>query len=231
MKLQLIEGFNICEKKITVIPHGIYSIIPTSELTRMEARKKLRLDTREKILLFFGNIAPYKGLEYLILALADLKKTYDDFKLIISGRIKNCEAYWKNIQRLIKEHDLEDYIIKKIELIPDEEVEVYFKAADVLILPYKFIFQSGVLFLSYNFGLPVIATDVGSLREDIVEGKTGFICKPEDPEDLAEKIDLYFQSDLYRNLEANRNKIIEYANDKYSWEKIGEETNFIYKSL
>ncbi|MBI4684798.1 MAG: glycosyltransferase [Nitrospirae bacterium] len=85
--------------------------------------------------------------------------------------------------------------------------------------------------MAYNFGLPVIVTDVGSLREDIIEGETGFICKPEDPQDLAEKIEMYFQSDLYKNLDENREKIIKYANEKYSWEKIGEKTVEVYKRL
>lgn len=231
MKQQLTDSFNIKENKVTVIPFGINNIIPKSGLTRVQAKKKLGLEGVDKIILFFGNIAPYKGLEYLILALVDLKEKYDDFRLIIAGRIKDCEAYWENIQRIMEEHDLKDYIINKIEYIPDEEVEVYFKSADVLILPYKKIFQTGLLFLAYNFGLPVIATNTGSIREDVVEGETGFICQPGNPQDLAEKIDLYFHSGLFKNLEANRDRIIEYANEKYSWEKVGEKTCAVYKSL
>ena len=85
--------------------------------------------------------------------------------------------------------------------------------------------------MAYYFGLAVIASDVGSLREDILEGKTGFVYKPEDPNDLAKKISLYYDSDLFKNFEENRDKIIEYANEKYSWEKIGEKTYGVYKSL
>lgn len=81
------------------------------------------------------------------------------------------------------------------------------------------------------FGLPVIATDVGSLKEDILEGKTGFVCKPEDPRDLANRIISYFQSDLFENLAANRNKIIQYANEKFSWKASGERTFDVYKSI
>jgi len=136
-----------------------------------------------------------------------------------------------NIRRMVEEHSLRERIIERIEYVPDEEVELYFKSADVLVLPYRHIFQSGVMFLSYSFGLPVIATDVGSLREEIVEGRTGFICGPEDSEDLARKIEVYFESDLFRNLEANRRKIIEYANERYSWDKIGERTLSVYKNL
>ena len=73
----------------------------------------------------------------------------------------------------------------RAEYIPDDETELYFKAADVLVLPYRHIYQSGVLFLGYSFGLPVLAADVGALKEEIVEGKTGFVFKPEDSVDLA----------------------------------------------
>ena len=233
MKNQLIDDFNIKKEKVSVIPYGINNIVPISQLTKTEAKINLHLKDNEKVILFFGNIAPYKGLEYLLLAIANLKKKYTDFKLIIAGRIDNKDAamYWKSLEIIIEKNNLEQYIIYKKYFIPNEEIEIFYKSADVLILPYKYVYQSGVLFLSYAFGLPVIATDVGTLREDIVEGKTGYVCKPEDPEDLAEKIDLYFNSDLYGNLEANRNKIIEYANEKYSWGKIGEETNIIYKGL
>jgi glycosyltransferase involved in cell wall biosynthesis len=69
--------------------------------------------------------------------------------------------------------------------IPDEHTELYFKAADALILPCSHIFQSGVLVLGYDSGLPEIAADVGSLREEIVEGRTGYLFRPKDSADLA----------------------------------------------
>jgi len=232
MKWQLIEEYYVRDSKVTVISFGINNLVPKSELTRIQAIKKLHLGDNEKIILFFGNIAPYKGLEYLILALVKIREKHCNFKLIIAGRIKKgCQSYWENIQKIIKKHNLKDYIIKRIEFIHDEEIEIYYKAADLMVLPYKYIFQSGIIFMSYSFGLPVIASDVGSLKEDVVEGKTGFICQPKNPEDLAKKINLYFKSDLYKNLETNRNKIIKYANEKYSWEKIGEKTHAVYKSF
>ena len=231
MKSLLVNDFKVDENKVIVIPFGINNTVPNTELSREQARKGLRLKEDEKILLFFGNIAPYKGLDLAILAINGIKEKYNDLRLVIAGRIKECQEYWENIQRLINQHSLNGRIICRTEFIPDEEIELYFKAADILMLPYKFIYQSGPLFLSYNFGLPVIASDVGSFIEDIIEGETGFICRPEDPEDLATKIDLYFKSDLYKNLEANRHKIIKYANEKYSWGKIGEKTYSLYKSL
>ncbi len=231
MKKQLINDFNIKDNKVSLIPFGMNDVIPKSSLTSTQAKKRFNFEGNQKVILFFGNIAPYKGLEYLISSLVHLRDTLNDFKVIVAGRIKNCEEYWENIQKIIEKNNLREYLTIRIEYIPDEKVEDYFKAADVLILPYKYIYQSGVIFLSYNFGLPVIATDIGSLRDDIDEGKTGFLCKPEDAEDLADKINLYFQSDLYKNLEVNRNNIIKYANEQHSWPKIGETTYNVYNSL
>ena len=115
--------------------------------------------------------------------------------------------------------------------MPDEETELYFKAADVLILPYTHVFQSGVLFLGYSFGLPAIAADVGALREEIMEGKTGFVFKPQDSSDLARTIRRYFDSELFRNLDDRRSEIKQYANERYSWEKVGEMTREVYRKL
>lgn len=231
MRQQLAEGFGINTGKITVIPFGINNVMPRSALLPEQARHRLKVNKQEKVLLFFGNIAPYKGLEYLIPALAIIQKKHKAVKLIIAGKIKNCESYWAEIERLIKVQGLDEYIIKKIDYIPDEEVEVYFKAADVSILPYAYIYQSGVIFLSYSFGLPVVVTDVGSMKEDVIEGKTGFICKAKNADDLAEKINQYYDSNLYRELSSNRGKIIDYANGKYSWKSIAATTGAIYKKL
>ena len=100
----------------------------------------------------------------------------------------------------------------------------------MLILPYTHIFQRGVLFLGYNFGLPVIASDVGSLKEDIVEGKTGYVCPPRDPAALAQRIETYFASELYRR-QQSRQEIRAYAHDRYSWKKVSEITTAVYQDL
>ena len=115
--------------------------------------------------------------------------------------------------------------------IPDEETEIYFKAADVLVLPYKQIYQSGVLFLGYSFGLPVLAADVGPLRDEIVEGKTGFVFRPEDPVDLAKVIETYFASDLFKDLARQRPEIRDYASSQHSWKLVGQVSTNLYANL
>jgi D-inositol-3-phosphate glycosyltransferase len=117
------------------------------------------------------------------------------------------------------------------EYIPDDETEIYFKAADVLVLPYRYIYESGVLYLGYSFGLPVLAADVGSLKDEVVEGKTGFVFRPEDPTGLAKSIERYFASDLYESLEKNRQAIVNYAMERHSWNTVSRVTLNVYKSV
>lgn len=232
MKQQLADDFKVPLNKISVIPFGINNTLPNTALRKSEARKKLNLNTNAKVFLLFGRLAKYKGLEYAVKALERLVKENGDYRLVIAGKIeKGHENHWTEIENYIRDHHLEDFVIKKIEHIPEEDVEIYFKSADALVLPYKDIFQSGVLFLAYSFGLPVIASDVGSFREDILEGKTGFICRPGDFEDLSNTLRRYFQSELFQNLESSALEIVAYGNDKYSWDKVGKITCAIYQKL
>jgi D-inositol-3-phosphate glycosyltransferase len=152
-------------------------------------------------------------------------------RLVIAGRPKGPKNYWKEIEKTISSSHSRERVIQKIEYISDDEVETYFKSADVLVLPYISIFQSGVLFLAYSFGLPVIATDVGSLRQEIVEGKTGFVCEPKNPRALLLSIQNYFQSDLYRELNSHRREIQDLAKTKYSWEEVAAITARTYSEL
>ena len=119
----------------------------------------------------------------------------------------------------------------RIEFVPDAETEIYFKAADVLVLPYTHIFQSGVLFLGYNFGLPVLAANVGSLKDEIVESQTGCVFPPADAPALACAIEAYFASDLFKNLDARRGAIQTYANERYSWAKVAAITTRVYAEV
>jgi|KBSSwiStaDraftv2_1062776.scaffolds.fasta_scaffold06815_4 D-inositol-3-phosphate glycosyltransferase len=231
MKRELIEQFYVSASSISVIPYGINNAVPNTNLSSNEARQRLRVPEEDRVILFFGNIAPYKGLEYLIDAFQQVMVGGERYRLIIAGNLKDCESYWNSLQGMLGSHPNRDRIIQKIQFIPDSETEIYFKAADVLVLPYRHIFQSGVLFLGYRFGLPVIASDVGALRDEIIDGKTGFVCRPEDSDDLALVIEKYFSSDLYRGLGSNRQGIIEYAYQRSSWEVVAQLTENVYMKL
>ena len=231
MKAELSKEYRVSESRVTVIPFGINNSVPNTSLSPDQAKEKLGLRKDEKAILFFGNIAPYKGLEYLVSAYQEIAARRSDFKLIIAGRPKGFEKYWADLHETIRADVQTGKILLRKEYIPDEETEVFFKAADVLALPYRYIYQSGVLFLGYSFGLPVLAADVGSLKEEIVEGETGFVFKPEDPVDLARAIETYFSSDLFSNLSARRREIRDYAMKRNSWTVVGQSTMHVYEKV
>jgi len=231
MRLELIEEFGASADRITVIPFGLNNAVPITDITPAQARQRLGIGNDKKTVLFFGNITPYKGLEYLIAAFRQVLCGGEEYQLIIAGRPDRCEKYWRTIQQRIDEETLRRQVLLRAEFIPDEETELYFKAADVLVLPYRHVYQSGVLFLGYSFGVPVIAADVGSLKDTIAEGKTGFVFKPEDANDLTKTIERYFASDLFTNLDNRRQEIRAYAAERHSWDVVGQITMSIYGGL
>jgi glycosyltransferase involved in cell wall biosynthesis len=232
MKNELVTDFGISGGKVSVIPFGINNTFPCSLMTRSEARKSLGLDIEEKVALFFGQIVPYKGLEYLVKAMARTTGQRHTFRLVIAGKVKpGSGAYWESVQREIKSAGLGARVIETIRFISDPEVETFFKAADVLVLPYTNIYQSGLPFLAYSFGLPVVASDAGGLPEDIIEGRTGLVFKQRDPDDLARAMEEYFSSELYGQLGSRRQDIIDYANDHHSWARVADITCGVYEGL
>jgi len=231
MKREMISEFHIPESKVSVIPFGINNTVPNTGLSSAEAKRRLDVSGGDKTMLFFGNIAPYKGLEYLMAAFSILLKKDRSYRLLIVGKPKGPQSYWNEIRRTIASSDIGDRVIEKIEYVPDEATELYFKAADVLILPYTRVFQSGVLFLGYSFGLPAIAADVGTLKEEIIEGQTGFVFKPQDSSDLAKTIWRYFTSELFSGLDSRRSTIKAYANQRNSWNKVANITTSVYANF
>jgi glycosyltransferase involved in cell wall biosynthesis len=232
MKDELCQDFGVAEKAVTVIRHPVNDAFPDTDLTPSQAKRQLGLQENEKAVLFFGRIRPYKGIEHLLAAFHFLAANQSDYRLIIAGEPKKgSEEYRHQIEQTVKTEFTPGQIIMKIQFIPDEEMEVFLKASDVLVLPYKEIFQSGVLFLAYSFGLPVVATDVGSFREEIVEGRTGFLCQPADPAELAKAIETYFASDLYKNLEVRRQELKDYADANHSWNAVADLTRNAYAEI
>lgn len=232
MKHELIEDFGAQEARVSIIPFGINNAVPNTCLSQSEAKQRLGIYDDKKTILFFGRITPYKGLEYLINALQQALARREDYRLIVAGRPENdCQVYWNAMQERIREDVRSGRILLRAYHIPDNETELYFKAADVLVLPYRQIYQSGVLFLGYSFGLPVLAADVGSLKDEIIEGKTGFVFRAEDPVDLARAIEAYFASDLYTDLTMRRQEIRDYATEQHSWDVVGQITMGVYAAL
>lgn len=231
-KRELSDDFGVQETRVSVIPFPINNAVPRTRLTQSEAKLRLGIRDNNKAILFFGRITQYKGLEYLIAAFQQVLARHDDYRLIVAGRPENdFQKYWSEIQERTREDVRSGRMLLRADHIPDAETEVYFKAADVLVLPYKQMYQSGVMFLGYSFGLPVLASDVGGLKDEIIEGTTGFVFKSEDSNDLAATIERYFASDLFADLVNRRQEIIDFAKERHSWDVVGNLTMKIYAGL
>jgi glycosyltransferase involved in cell wall biosynthesis len=201
--------------KHRVLPHPVYSNFGDA-VSKEEAKQKLHL-TDEKIILFFGFIRDYKGLDILIDAMAELKNKID-VRLIVAGEFyTDKEKYLKQIERL----NLEKSIYLFTDFIPTSDVKYYFSAADAVILPYKDATQSGIVQIAMNFRKPVIASDVGGLGEVVKNNLTGYIVERENPIQLAESILKFYKE----NKEADFVKNTTLEVEKYSWD------NFIKKML
>ncbi|MEM0265816.1 MAG: glycosyltransferase [Archaeoglobaceae archaeon] len=151
--------YRIPEQRISIIPHGLYD-----HYERIEKAKEL-LGIKEKfVILFFGLIRPYKGVEYLIEAFEKLpEEILGNSRLLIVGEI------WedKDVVKKIGDSKLREKITFINRYVPDEEVSLYFSASNVLVLPYLRASQSGVAHIAMSFGLPIIATKVGGLFESL----------------------------------------------------------------
>lgn len=177
-----------------------------------EAKIKLAIPTDKIVLLFFGFIREYKGLDLLIKALATLPS---DYHLIIAGEVYgNFDKY----QKIIDDLKLQSRITMMVRYISDSEVPLLFSAADVCVLPYKSATQSGIVGISYHFNLPLIATDVGGLKEMIEPYQTGLMVNTPDVEPLQQKIQEYFQTGKIEQYVQNIIKFKELA----SWKKLAE---------
>jgi glycosyltransferase involved in cell wall biosynthesis len=179
---QRIAGeFGIPERKIHVVPHGVYERSFDTALTPAIARKQLQLEEDRLILLFFGFIAEYKGLDLL---LGSMKQVHGKRKLhlVIAGRV--APEYRNEFSRLVEDPSVKGMLTLHIRFIRDEEIETLFKAAHVAVLPYREASQSGVLFMSYAYGVPVLVPNLGGFPDDVIPEKTGFVFEKENPSDL-----------------------------------------------
>lgn len=230
-KKELLQDFSVKERKISILRHGTNNKVEIKGINAVQARNGLKLSTSDKILLFFGNIDYYKGVDLLLDSISFLPKNLEaNIHILIAGNSKSAE-YTELIKKKIFNDNLQNKVTTNIHHIPDKDVETYFMAADCIVLPYRNIYQSGVIFMAYTFGLPVIVPNIGNFQNDIVNGKTGLLACSNEPKDLAIAITTFFESSIYKNLKNTRDYIKEWASREYSWENIGKETKNLYESL
>ncbi|MBQ6790647.1 MAG: glycosyltransferase [Paludibacteraceae bacterium] len=181
-----------------------------------EARKSLVLPQDATILLFFGFIRDYKGLDLLMKAYAKVQKAKDDVQrdllLVVAGEFYNNGEQYKTLER---ELQLEGKIAWHTDFIPDERVRYYFSAADLIVQPYKSATQSGVTQIAYHFERPMLVTNVGGLAEIVPDGKVGYVCQVNE-DDVAKAIGHFAgmgKAQREERFQAN----IRHEKQKYAW--------------
>ncbi len=210
----LMNGIDIKDpEKVTIIKHGGYLDYIVERPEKEYVRGELGLEKDGKYILFFGQIKKVKGLDVLLEALSMVP---DDIKLIIAG--KPWKADFSAYNQLIEKYKLQNRVVKMIHFIEDEEREKLFFAADVNVLPYRIIYQSGVLLMAMSHGLPVIASDLPPNKEIIIHNENGMLFESENAKDLAEQIIQYFENDSLRRLLAENST--QTIVDHYSWDDI-----------
>ena len=227
IKQAMLEMFSISEEKVFVVP----AVLPISEerdasITKELSREKLNLSDDDQIILFFGYIREYKGLDILLKAFDSVKPNHKDLKLIVAGRPHTPELlqqYTAQIDGLSSQ----DSIIFIPEFIPDEEVDFYFRAADIVAVPYKQIYLSGVLQVAFSYGKPILATNVGNFKDLIISGENGYITNQNTVEEFAEIINLAFQNVDY--LREMGHKAYEIHESHPDWQEIGTLTIDVYE--
>lgn len=208
------------DAKYLFFPHPIYDHFGV-RITKEEAQRQLNIPTGKKVLLFFGFIRDYKGLDLLLKC---LKLLPEDYHLIIAGEVYGS---FDKYDKIIKELNLTEKITKAVKYISDSEVPLYFSASDVCVLPYKSATQSGIVGIAYHFNLPIIATDVGSLREMIEPYNSGIMIEEISENSIAVAVSDYFQGNLSEQFSQNMNVYKE----KYSWDKLAESIIEFNKDL
>jgi glycosyltransferase involved in cell wall biosynthesis len=180
------------KKPALQVAHPLYDSFGAA-ISKSAARKELGIDNSERVMLFFGFIRKYKGLDILLKAVGLLKEkmqhsTFKNIKLLIAGEFYEDE---KNYQQMIDDLGIRDLLILKTHFIADNEVKNFFCAADVVVQPYRNATQSGVTPLAYHFEIPMIVTNVGALPAYVPHNKAGWVAEP-DAASLANAIEQYF---------------------------------------
>ena len=187
------------DAKFRLTPHPIYNIFG-NVIEKKVARKNLDIEAKN-VILYFGLIREYKGLDILLKSIPIIKKGLNDFVVIVAGE---CYEKTEKYYTIIEKQKIHDSVDLRLIFIPDNEVTEYFSAADVVALPYRTATQSGITQIAYNFNRPVIVSDVGGLAEIVLNGKTGYVVKPESNE-FAKAIIKYFKEDRFDEFSKNIN--------------------------
>ena len=229
IKKALLESFRVNADKVHVVPHGNFDhYLPEKSISKQEARQELGLSEDDQVLLFFGYIRAYKGLDMLLEAFNIAAQKNNRLKLVIAG-MPHTSDLERSTKTFIEQSPVKDRILFHAKFIPHEAIKHYFVSADLVALPYKHIYHSGIIHLAYSYGKAVLATNVGDFSETIVNEKSGYIT----PENTAESfaaylLKLFGKAESLPEMGAFARNL---STSKYAWQDIGKKTVDVYRSV
>ena len=201
--------------------HPLYTSFG-EKINKQEARSKLGLPTDKQLVLFFGLIRKYKGLDLLLDAMKELKSN-PNINLVVAGEFYEDKQPYLD---LIKQYDIENQVIIHGKFIANEDVKLYFSATDLVTLPYKTATQSGVTQVSFHFEVPTLVTNVGGLGEIIPDKIAGYVVEP-NGKAIADGIRDYFENNRMPAFTEGMKK----EKQKYDWKIFVDEVIDLYKKI
>lgn len=224
---EVVRYLNVAKTKVKVIPSGNYLHVAERSLSIKEARGRLGISEKAKVLLFFGQIKSVKKLDLLLSAMPKVLQQHPDAILLIAGKTWNTDfsTYQQQIDRLGIEHAC----ISHIRFIPDEELPAYYGCADLVVLPYERIYQSAVVLMAMSYGKAVLVSDLPSMIELINDKVNGFIFHRGDIDSLTKNIVSILNNNYLRNEVASRG--LTCMQDDYNWASIGQATAEYYGEI
>ena len=217
-------NYGLRADRISVIPHGSLDFHVNKSVDRDRIRQEMGLDSRHKVILLFGAVRDYKGVDIALKAFAQVLLEVPDATLLIAGKLWQK---WEPYQQIIDTHGIASDVRTHLDYIPSNEVYRYFEAADLVILPYRhFSSQSGIGGTAISFRKPLIVTDVGGLPDLVANSE--YVVPPGNPDELADKmIDCLTDQHRLAAMSADAEKIAA----GLSWSAIAQKTVAIYDRL
>ena len=220
-----LEGTGVPSSSIHVIPHGNYLDSMRPLPPQEEARRSLGIKESARVVLFFGQIKDVKGLDVLIEAMPAIASEVPDVVFLIVGRPWRID--FSIYDALIEKLNMRGRCRLHIGYVPDEEVAKYYSASDVVVLPYRRIYQSGVLIMAMSSRRPVVVSDLPGMTEIVTDGQTGYVFTRGSKDALAEQLVRALKDDQGRQQVAERG--FDYIRVHHDWGLIGKKTADVYR--
>lgn len=224
---EVVSKLGVAPERLFVVRHGNYVPFVSAPPPREEARRRVGLDGDGPALLFFGQIKEVKGLDVLLAAFGRVAPEFPSARLVIAGRV------WKDdfgkYRQLIEELGIAAQVVEHIRYIRDDEVSTFYGAADAVVLPYRRIYQSGVLLMAMSYGVASVVSDLPAMLETIEDGVSGLAFKSGDSEALAAVLrrvlaDPKGCSDIAA---AGKQRVVR----DFDWDQIGAEVGAVYRTV